>query len=98
MARGLRRNPAFSLTAIFIVAVGIGATSAVFSAVDRLLFRSLLQTLIVVLVLGGWLHRSKVANREPLAGKVVDQLLSLGVGEHALDLCDNHGRFVQFAG
>src|SRR5207248_2739512 len=41
MARGLRRNPAFSLTAIFIVAVGIGATSAVFSAVDRLLFRNL---------------------------------------------------------
>jgi putative ABC transport system permease protein len=40
-ARGLRRNPAFSLTAIFIVAVGIGAPSAVFSVVDRLLFRSL---------------------------------------------------------
>ena len=40
-ARGLRRNPAFSLTAIFIIAVGIGATSAVFSVVDRLLFRSL---------------------------------------------------------
>jgi predicted permease len=39
--RGLRRNPAFSITAIFIIAVGIGATSAVFSVVDRLLFRSL---------------------------------------------------------
>ena len=39
--RGLRRNPSFSLTVILIVAVGIGATTAVFSMVDRLLFRSL---------------------------------------------------------
>jgi putative ABC transport system permease protein len=39
--RGIRRNPSFSLTVILIVAVGIGATTAVFSMVDRLLFRSL---------------------------------------------------------
>jgi putative ABC transport system permease protein len=39
--RGLRRNPAFSITAILAAAVGIGATSAVFSAVDRILFRAL---------------------------------------------------------
>lgn len=39
--RGLRRNPAFSLTAIAAAALGIGATSAVFSAVDRILFRAL---------------------------------------------------------
>ncbi|HEY3939983.1 MAG TPA: ABC transporter permease [Bryobacteraceae bacterium] len=39
--RGFRRNPAFSLTAILVIAVGTGAAAAVFSVVDRLLFRSL---------------------------------------------------------
>ena len=39
--RGLTRNPGFSLTAILAAALGIGATSAVFSAVDRILFRGL---------------------------------------------------------
>ncbi len=39
--RGLRRNPAFSATAILAAALGIGASSAVFSAVDRILFRAL---------------------------------------------------------
>ena len=39
--RGLTRNPVFSLTAILAAALGIGATSAVFSAVDRVLFRGL---------------------------------------------------------
>lgn len=40
-ARGFRRNPTFTLTAIVTIALGIGATTAVFSVVDRLLFRSL---------------------------------------------------------
>src|SRR5271157_4978775 len=39
--RGLTRNPGFSLTAILAAALGIGATSAVFSAVDRILLRAL---------------------------------------------------------
>ena len=39
--RGLRKNPAFSLTAILTAALAIGAASAVFSAVDRILFRAL---------------------------------------------------------
>ena len=39
--RGLRRNPSFAATAILIIAVGMGATTAMFSVVDRLLFRSL---------------------------------------------------------
>ena len=39
--RGLLHNPAFSLTAILAATLGIGATTAVFSAVDRVLFRSL---------------------------------------------------------
>ncbi|HEX4596063.1 MAG TPA: ABC transporter permease [Bryobacteraceae bacterium] len=39
--RGLARNPMFTLTAVFAAALGIGATTAVFSVVDRILFRSL---------------------------------------------------------
>jgi putative ABC transport system permease protein len=39
--RGLRRNPAYAITAILTLALGIGITTAVFSVVDRILFRSL---------------------------------------------------------
>ena len=39
--RGFRRNPVFALTAVLTLALGIGATTAVFSVVDRILFRSL---------------------------------------------------------
>jgi predicted permease len=39
--RGFRRNPAFAVTVIATLALGIGATTAVFSVVDRILFRSL---------------------------------------------------------
>jgi putative ABC transport system permease protein len=39
--RLLRKNPVFTCVAILTLALGIGATSAVFSAVDRILFRSL---------------------------------------------------------
>jgi predicted permease len=39
--RGFRRNPAFTLTVIATLALGIGATTAVFSVVDRIFFRSL---------------------------------------------------------
>ena len=37
--RQLRRNPAFSLTVLFILALGIGASTAVFTVVDGVLFR-----------------------------------------------------------
>jgi predicted permease len=39
--RGMRRNPMFAVTAVVTLALGIGATTAVFSVVDRILFRSL---------------------------------------------------------
>src|SRR4029077_20822825 len=39
--RGLRRNPGFTLTAVLAAAVAIGASTAVFSAIDRVLFRPL---------------------------------------------------------
>jgi putative ABC transport system permease protein len=39
--RGFRRTPAFTITVIATLALGIGATTAVFSVVDRILFRDL---------------------------------------------------------
>jgi len=39
--RGMVRSPLFTLTAVLAAALGIGATTAVFSVVDRILFRSL---------------------------------------------------------
>ena len=39
--RGFRRNPVFTVTVVLTLALGIGATTAVFSVVDRILFRSL---------------------------------------------------------
>ncbi len=39
--RGFRRSPVFTATVIATLALGIGATTAVFSVVDRILFRSL---------------------------------------------------------
>ncbi len=39
--RGFLRAPAFTLAALLTLALGIGATTAVFSVVDRILFRSL---------------------------------------------------------
>jgi len=39
--RGFLRNPIFTLTAVLAAALGIGSSAAVFSVVDRILFRSL---------------------------------------------------------
>ncbi|MGD0630610.1 MAG: permease prefix domain 1-containing protein [Terracidiphilus sp.] len=39
--RGFRRNPVFTIAVIATLAVGIGSTTAVFSVVDRILFRAL---------------------------------------------------------
>ena len=39
--RGFRRNPLFTISVLLTLALGIGATTAVFSVVDRILFRPL---------------------------------------------------------
>jgi putative ABC transport system permease protein len=39
--RGFARNPLFTITVVLAAATGIGAATAVFSVVDRILFRSL---------------------------------------------------------
>lgn len=39
--RGFRRNAVFTFTAVVTLGLGIGATTAVFSVVDRILFRAL---------------------------------------------------------
>ena len=39
--RGFQRNPIFTLTIVVTLMLGIGATAAVFSVVDRILFRAL---------------------------------------------------------
>jgi len=39
--RRLRKSPGFTVSAILVMAIGIGASTAVFSVIDRVLFRSL---------------------------------------------------------
>jgi putative ABC transport system permease protein len=39
--RRLRQSPGFTVSAVVVAAIGIGASTAVFSVVDRILFRSL---------------------------------------------------------
>jgi putative ABC transport system permease protein len=39
--RSWRRQPGFALTAVLVLALGLGASTAMFSALDRILFRPL---------------------------------------------------------
>jgi putative ABC transport system permease protein len=39
--RGFARTPAFTLTALLAIAIGVGAAAAVFRVADRILFRPL---------------------------------------------------------
>jgi hypothetical protein len=39
--RTLRKNPGFALSAVLVLALGLGSSTAMFSALDRILFRPL---------------------------------------------------------
>ena len=96
--RGFRRNPIFTFTAIATLALGIGATTAVFSVVDRILFRSLpyahADRLVSVglvqslerqeFVLGGFFYEWR-DNQKPF-----EALASQGTMLHPCDLVENN--------
>jgi predicted permease len=54
--RGFRRNPVFTLTIVATLMLGIGATTAVFNVVDRILFRPLPYSNSDRLVSVGFVH------------------------------------------
>jgi putative ABC transport system permease protein len=54
--RTLRRNPGFALTAVLVLALGLGASTAMFSALDRILFRPLPYADANRLVVVGWTY------------------------------------------
>jgi len=55
--RTMRRNPGFALTAVLVLALGLGASTAMFGALDRILFRPLPYADADRLVNLGWTQR-----------------------------------------
>lgn len=96
--RGFRRSKAFAVSAVLTLALGIGATTAVFSVVDPILFRALPYANAGQLVSVGFTHSLESeeflmgrfyldweANQKPFAA-----LASQSTGPHACDLVENH--------
>lgn len=96
--RGLRRSRASAISAVLTLALGIGATTAVFSVVDPILFRALpygdAGRLVSVglnvgpepdEVMAGRLYLDWRANQRPFA-----EIASQGDGPHQCDLVENH--------
>jgi predicted permease len=95
--RGFRRNPIFFVTVVATMAVGIGASTAVFSVVDRILFRPLPYShpnqLVSVgltapiipqeFVLGGWYYRWR-EHQQPFMA------LTAEAGASACDLTEHN--------
>jgi putative ABC transport system permease protein len=94
--RGFRRNPIFTLTIIATLMLGIGATTAVFSVVDRILFRPLPYANADRLVSVGMVH--SVETQEFLMGnmysdwrhnqKPFEEMTSEDTGTHECDLTE----------
>jgi predicted permease len=96
--RGFRRNPIFAITVIGTLSLGIGATTAVFSVVDRILFRSLPYAHDDQLVSVGTVH--SLEKQEFMMGsfffdwrdnqKPFESMASQGTMPHACDLVENN--------
>jgi len=71
--RNLRKNPGFALTAVLVLALGLGASTAMFSALDRILFRPLPYADADRLVNLGWTMASG-----PRPGQTQTRLYSRG--------------------
>ncbi len=96
--RGFRRNPVFTVTVIATLALGIGATTGVFSVVDRILFRSLPYAHADQIVSIGMVH--SLERREFMMGgfyfdwrdnqKPFEAMAIQGTGTHPCDLVENN--------
>src|ERR1035437_2385136 len=96
--RGFRLNPVFTITVIATLALGIGATTGVFSVVDRILFRSLPYAHDDRLVSVGLVH-SLERQEFALGGfffdwrdnqKPFEAMATQETGPHACDLVENN--------
>lgn len=96
--RGFRRNPVFAIAVIATLALGIGATTAVFSVVDRILFRSLPYAHDDRIVSVGLMH--SLERQEFMVGgfffdwrdnqKPFEAMAAQGTMPHACDLIENN--------
>lgn len=96
--RGFRRNPLFTIAVLLTLALGIGATTAVFSVVDRILFRPLPYEDPSRIVSLGLVH--SLEHQEFLMGrfyvewqenqKPFSALASQSTGVHNCDLVENN--------
>ena len=96
--RGFRRNPLFTLSVLITLALGIGATTAVFSVVDRILFRPLPYAQPSQIVSAGMVH--SLEHEEFLMGRFYGEwrddqkpfsaLAGQGTTVHNCDLVENN--------
>lgn len=96
--RGFRRNLLFTVSAVVTLALGIGATSGVFSVVDRILFRTPPYADPGQIVSVGFIH--SLEHQEFLMGRFYLEwqdnqkpfvaLASQSAGTHACDLVENN--------
>ena len=96
--RGFRRNPVFTVSVLLTLALGIGATTAVFSVVDRILFRALPYKDASRLVTVGLVH--SLERQEFLMGrsfvewrdnqKPFTAIAGQSTGVHNCDLIENN--------
>ncbi|HEY1985368.1 MAG TPA: ABC transporter permease [Terracidiphilus sp.] len=96
--RGFRRNPVFTITVLATLSLGIGATTAVFSVVDRILFRSLPYAHDERIVSVGTVH--SLEKQEFMMGgfffdwrdnqKPFESMASQGTMAHPCDLVENN--------